>query len=343
MQHDCNTKKELVEYCRLQYADSDIGLQVIDEFEQKYPGPSPIWWYTRECFTYWMLNKTLRTQDVGIIIKMGFFAQDLHRQIEQLYSELDNRRCFTVYRGQGMLNAKFASMSRSKDGLLSFNSFLSTSTNRDVAKMFAESARGNAELTGVLFQMEIDPFVSSIPFASLDKISYYLESENEILFSMHTVFRIGEMKQIDDRLWEVHLKLTSDNDEQLMHLTEHIREKIDAPTGLHRLGSLMFLMGELGKAEEIFHTLVETTSIDDWTGLASLYHMLGYVNNEKGDLSSALTYYKQSLDIELTYLSSDSSKLTREPIQLINRFRVRTLCIWYTPVRYEKPQKDKCP
>jgi tetratricopeptide (TPR) repeat protein len=122
---------------------------------------------------------------------------------------------------------------------------------------------------------------------------------------------LGDIEQVDDQVWEVHLKLTSDNDEQLTRLTDYIREATDASTGLHRLGSLMFVMGEFDKAEDIFHTLLETASSNDWTGLASLYHMLGYVNNEKGNLSTALIYYQQSLDIELTYLPSENSTLCR--------------------------------
>jgi tetratricopeptide (TPR) repeat protein len=311
MEHGKEAIRKFVEYCCLQYKDSRRELQTIEEFEQKYPDPSSIWWYTRECFTYWMLNKALRTQDVEVIIKMGFFAGDLHRQIERLYSESNNHHRRTVYRGQGMLNSAFAKMSRSKNGILSFNNFLSTSPDQDVAQAFAESACENPDLTGVLFQIEIDPSISSTPYACVGGNGYYSDAENEILFSMHTVFRIGEMKQVGDRLWKVHLTLSTDNDEQLTHLTEYIRERTDASTELHRLGSLMFVMGEFDKAEEIFTALLEATSVDDWTGLASLHHMLGYTNYEKGDLSKALVYYQQSLNIDLTYLPSDDSKLCR--------------------------------
>jgi tetratricopeptide (TPR) repeat protein len=258
-----------------------------------------------------MLNKALRVQDVEAIIKMGFFARDLHRQIEQLYSESGDRHCFTVYRGQGVFNGEFMKISQSKGGFLSFNNFLSTSTDRDFAKIFADSARNNADLTGVLFRMEIDPFISSTPFASTSNNGFYPNPEDEILFSMHTIFRIGEMKQIEDRLWEVHLTLTSDSDEQLIRLTEYIREKTDAPTELGRLGSVMFVMGEFDKAEEIFKALLETTSNEDLTGLASLHHMLGYVSHEKGDQSTALHHFKQSQAIQLIHLPSDDPKHCR--------------------------------
>ena len=74
--------------------------------------------------------------------------------------------------------------------------------------------------------MSIDPSISSAPFASIEEVSYF-QTEEEILFSMHTVFRIGEIKQIDENksLYQVELTLTSDNDPQLRILTEHIREE----------------------------------------------------------------------------------------------------------------------
>ena len=311
MEDNKETKGKLVEYCRLQYNGSRLSLKIIEEFDQNYPDPSPIWWYTRECFVYWMLNKALRIQDVEVIIKMGFFARDLHREIEQLHTQSNHRDCFTVYRGQGMGADEFTKMSQSQGGLLSFNSFLSTSTDRMIAQTFADSARNDPDLIGVLFQLEIDPSISSTPFISPDTRGYYADVENEIIFSMHTVFRIGVMKQMEDRLWEVHLTLTSDNDKQINRLTEFIREKTDAPTELHRLGSLMFVMGEFNKAEDIFNALLETTSNEDWTGRASLYHMLGYVNHEKNNQSTALIHFEQSLNIERANLPPDNRKLCR--------------------------------
>ncbi len=45
---------------------------------------------------------------------------------------------------------------------------------------------------------------------------------------MHSLFRIGQIKQIDiknNRLWQVDLTLTSDNDPQLYALTQYIRKE----------------------------------------------------------------------------------------------------------------------
>ena len=299
------SKQELVDFCRKQYAENGNELKIIDEFQEKYDHPSPIWWYTRECFTYSMLNRALRMPDVEITIKMGFFVRDLHRQIESLHRQSNTRRPFVVYRGQGMLTEELERIRASQGCLLSFNNFLSTSETKRVSLAFARQAERNPSLTAVLFRMKINPAVSSTPFASLDRISYYAGKEKEILFSMHTVFRIDDMKQMGKRLWLVNLTLTSNDDEQLNQLTEHIRTTIRGPTGLHRLGTLMIKMGEFSKAEEIFVALANKASKSDRKQLASLENQLGYIHDEKGDLNEALAHYRQSLEIKLSYLSSD--------------------------------------
>jgi tetratricopeptide (TPR) repeat protein len=309
LEDDHQAKRELIDFCRKQYADNDNELKLIDEFDQNYNKSNAIWWYTRECFTYLMLNKALRTQDVEIIIKMGFFVRDLHEQIQGLHIQSNNLQPFIVYRGQGMLNHEFEKMKQSKGCLLSFNTFLSTSTEKIVSMNFAHRARNNPDLTAILFRMEIDPRISSTPFAPLDKISYYSDVEKEILFSMHTVFRIDEMKQIENRFWQVNLRLTSDNDQQLTQLMKYTQETIRGGSGLHRMGALMHKMGEFNKAEEIYTFLLEATS-NDLKESAFLHHQLGYISDQQGDLTNALSHYRKSLEINLTNMSLDDPALS---------------------------------
>ena len=94
-------KNKLVDFCRNHYAGNNAELNVIEEFKETYSKPTSIWWYTRECFTYSMLNRALGTQDVEILIKMSFFICDLHRQLEQLHKAVPVDQVLTVYRGQG--------------------------------------------------------------------------------------------------------------------------------------------------------------------------------------------------------------------------------------------------
>ncbi|CAF1602592.1 unnamed protein product [Didymodactylos carnosus] len=49
--------------------------------------------------------------------------------------------------------------------------------------------------------------------------------EGEILFSVPAIFRIGEMKEFDDGVWNIQLKMTADDDQQLRQLGNYVRHK----------------------------------------------------------------------------------------------------------------------
>jgi hypothetical protein len=70
----------------------------------------------------------------------------------------------------------------SKNGLLSFNNFLSTSLEESISRSYARNVRDEFGMIGILFRMKID-----------------------------------------DRLWQVELEITADDDQQLQALIANIR------------------------------------------------------------------------------------------------------------------------
>jgi tetratricopeptide (TPR) repeat protein len=300
MKHDRQAIKDLATYCRKLY-DGNMGeLKAIKEFERDYRPKSSIWWYTRECFTYQMLNRALRNLEGDTIINMGFFIHDLHRQIEGLHKNQVSSyhgKPFFVYRGQGLSTTDFDKLQKTKGGLMSFNNFLSTSTVRKVSLGFAKGALGKTDTVGILFTMTINPLVSSAPFAAIRDVSYF-NTEEEILFSMHTVFRIGEITRMDKNnpLYQVELKLTADDDEQLRTLTERMRVETPGETGWRRLGQLLLKLNQFDKAEELYKVLLKQTS--DESEKAFYYNQLGYVKDDQGDYKKAIEYYEQGLKID---------------------------------------------
>ncbi|CAF2861834.1 unnamed protein product [Rotaria sp. Silwood2] len=144
--------------------------------------------------------------------------------------------------------------------------------------------------------MFIDPSTSSAPFASLRRVSAY-ENEEEILFSMHTVFRIVDIKQLEDLVWQVDLVLTADNDEELKELTEHIRKETRELTPWNRLGQILFRMGNFNEAEGLYRALCERTSDDNETELSEYYYWLGRIKNAQGEYTEALHFCEQSLEL----------------------------------------------
>ncbi|CAF0851699.1 unnamed protein product [Adineta steineri] len=306
-----NAIKDLATCCHEVFTGNPNELQMINEFERDYDPQKAIWWYTRECFTYKMLNKALRIMDADIIINMGFFLRDVHQQIQQLYEQQVSSygsEPFIVYRGQGLMKSDFEKLQQTKGGLMSFNNFLSTSKNKKISLKFSEDASSKTDMVGILFLMSIDPCIKSTPFASITELSYFKAQEEEILFSMHTVFRVNAIKQMDNnnQLYEVELQLTSDDDQQLHILTDWIREDTDS-TGWNRLGLLLFKIGQFNKAEELYTVLLEQTS--DEGKKATYYNQLGYTKDQKGDYENAIWYHEQALEILQKNLPSNHHAL----------------------------------
>ncbi len=293
--------KEFLTYCREQFAGNYAELENVDKIEKEYRHRQPIWWYTYECFLYSMLNRALRLMEVDLITTMGFFVRDLHQHIAALHSEQyagqSHSDSFTVYRGQGLSQADFDQLHTTQGGLLAFNNFLSTSLDRAVSLAFAESTISNPDLIGVLFEINIDPSISSTSFSNVKNDSYFQEEE-EILFSMHSVFRIGHVKQIEknnNRLWQVELTLTSDHDPQLQELTKSMQNDTKGPTGWFRLGRLMMKVAQFDKAQQVFEVILDRTTNEEEKG--EIYYYLGWIKMDQGKYTEAITDYEKSLEI----------------------------------------------
>ncbi|CAF1632520.1 unnamed protein product, partial [Adineta ricciae] len=301
-------RRAFIQLCREQYIDNARELVIINQFEHDYERHSPAWWYTRECFLYKMLNKALRTQNFDISYQIGFFIRDLHRQIEQLHENPITDTPQILYRGQGMLIDEFKQLKKSKGGLLSFNNFLSTSTSRDTSLRFARRSLNTEGLVSILFEIQVDPAIRSIPYGSLRGVSYY-PTENEVLFSMHSVFRINDIEHMHDRIWNIQLQLTKDTDLQLCKLTDYMRKQICGPNAIHRLASFMMTVRKWDTAKDVFETMLVNGEGRNANELSYISHNLGWIYEEKGDLDKSLEYYRKSIDFDLTYVPHNHTQL----------------------------------
>ncbi|CAF0898807.1 unnamed protein product [Didymodactylos carnosus] len=301
--HKDSTKQELIDLCRMDYAGNNKELNVIDQFDKMYSKEQAIEWYTKECFLYRMLNKALRTQDVDMLFKLGFFIKDLHEELHNLQNSSTTHlgRTITVYRGLGIPNKEFESLQKKVGGLLSMNSFLSTSAQEAVAVRFARNSLGRSDITSVLFEMMVDTEKCRQPFSNIKTVSTY-STEDEILFSMGTVFRIISIKKLKkEGVWNVKLKLNGDEDIELSVLTNHIKRELGESNNLNTLGMLLIKMGENSRAEQYFHMLLDDTSLDQ-SDRALAHNNLGRVYDNKGDYEKALKSYEKSLEIKLISL-----------------------------------------
>ena len=287
-------------YCRGQFTGNDAQLENVDMIEREYHHKQPIWWYTCQSIFYSMLNRALRTMEFDLIVTMGFFVRDLHNHIIALHVEQYGRnkdsKSFIVYRGQGVSVMDFAEMKKTPEGLMSFNNFLSTSLDPAMALALAESNSDDVDLIGVYFEITVNPSITSYSFANVRSVSYYPEEE-EILFSMHSVFRIEQVKQMkkNDRLWQVNLILTSDTDPQLQAVTTLMRKETTGPAGWFQLGRLMMKVAQYDKAQEMFQMILDETTDEKEKG--DIYYYLGWIKYDQGKYTEAVSSYEKALEI----------------------------------------------
>ena len=234
--------KEFTDYCHDQNSLSPLTIKKIKE---EYFDHSPIWWYTGPYCICSMLNYGLRLMDTDIFMKMGFFIRRLHNHMDKVHREQQSKNPvtteFTVFRGQGLSHEYFEKMKQSEGGLMAFNNFLSTSLSREISIGFARQS--NPDDIAILFVMRADPRVSEqagISFVDVQDEGYFKNDEEEILFTTHSVFRIQRMNMIKDAernlMWEVHLTLVGENDQEMGELTRYVRKEMGSSTGWPRLG-----------------------------------------------------------------------------------------------------------
>ena len=100
---------------------------------------------------------------------------------------------------------------------------------------------------------------------------------------------------VSDRLWQIELTLTSEDDHQLRLLTDRIRTETGTGQSWIRLGVLLMKIGHFDKAEDFYMSLLDQTT-DEMEKVMS-YNQLGLIKQEKGEYRQTISLLQQALDI----------------------------------------------
>ena len=223
LDHNNYGKEELLEFSRSKYKDSPTELNQINDFERNYCSENAAMWYTEDSFLCRLLNQSLRIETIDSIVKMRYYIYDLHNELAQLQlQQFDNQTNLILYRGQPMKIDYLNELRENYDGHISFNSFTSATEDLDVAFMFSgDGTTTSPDEVSVIFEMSIDTNIRSTPFA---RIRSTKSDEQEILFSMGGVFRIGEINDVPNHpgVHCIKLKLEHLEDELWNKLTKHL-------------------------------------------------------------------------------------------------------------------------
>lgn len=233
-------KQKMIDFFRKYFQNDARDLKIVDEFAAQYTSDDAITWYRKPGFLFKLLNRASRTQNLDLIFDLRYYIQDLYRQLEIEYQkQRENFTSRTVYRGQKMRDEDFQALCKAKDNkcLISFNSCISTSYDKDVANIFAEIPKEyRVGKTQMLFRISLNGKNNRIPMAYIADIGEGPD-EDEVLIGMGSLFRIGEIQQNPDNdVWNVDLILHDHVNEQLSSMVTYLKEQMGYDSSLLALG-----------------------------------------------------------------------------------------------------------
>jgi tetratricopeptide (TPR) repeat protein len=289
-----NARNDMRSECEKAYLGNSLELTKIDQFFRTYSPTDCIRWYTQDCFVYRLLNKAFRTENLDLIFKFRFFIVDLYHQLKQLHRPFTG----TLWRGQTISVAELQRLKNTKEKLVSVNTFFSTTRSSNRAVSFSGQGNGLPQLESVVFQIDVDEKMCDTPtFADITNLSS-MPQENEILFTMNTIFRLVDIESWNN-IWIVHLVLTDSNQQKLRDLIDHFKKEMDEEQipPLLMLGEFLWKMGDFDRAERYYQMMLRELPPGHEL-IGKVYNNLGLIGLEKGDFRLATRFFKKALRLQ---------------------------------------------
>jgi hypothetical protein len=100
MQQTLHSKREMVENCKAYCRQKANELEDIELFDKTYKSSEAIQWYTKDSFVYRLVNKALRTEDIGALYTYRFFIADVCTNLSSKHNLLKKKQqILKLYRG----------------------------------------------------------------------------------------------------------------------------------------------------------------------------------------------------------------------------------------------------
>lgn len=202
-----------------------------------------------------------------------------------------------VYRGQTVAATELDNIKANIGRLISLNSFISTTPDRQFAEMMSGFGEAMPVLASVLFEIHIDRTNTKhyLPFADITHLSI-MQKEKEVLLSMGSVLRI-ETVFMDNttHINLIRLTLCSHENVRLSELKQTMGIGCYAPPlvsqsySILSLARILIYMGEYDKASRLYHLAREHYRRE---GIHDIYFdiifdmMRPFFNISRGDYSN---------------------------------------------------------
>ncbi|CAF1500772.1 unnamed protein product [Rotaria magnacalcarata] len=136
-------------------------------------------------------------------------------------------------------------------------------------------------------------------------IQCYTKEENEVSFTIGTIFEINIVEELSDTIWHVKLTLCDDdNDLNRIDDDNDLKCEIDHISDISFLVKIFIYINELGKAKDLYN-LILTDLPSDHRDRISIKNNIGAIHFGNGQYCDALKYYRQALKISRLLIPKD--------------------------------------
>jgi tetratricopeptide (TPR) repeat protein len=318
MTRDEYAKEEMLKVCTTYCEDNgdQKELKNIETYRETYISEHAVYWYTKDCFLYKLLNKALRSERIYLLCKFGTFIVDLSEQINKLYKERrehNGPETIKLYRGQYISKSELKQMRANVGQLISTNGFVSTTTEPEVATRFIKNASKSLDLLPLLFEITASTDLQSVAFADITHLSCFPD-EKETLFRLGAVFKVDSIENHSTipNLFVVKMTATDEGFETVKNYSESSKHDLEGADESILLGRLLIDMGQYKEAKIYFEELIESikqTKKENDIACAPLYHNLGRVYACMGALNQAHKLMISALEIRQKNLSHNDPEI----------------------------------
>ncbi|CAF2848704.1 unnamed protein product [Rotaria sp. Silwood2] len=187
-------KEQFESFCMESTNNNSSQQTIFKEFIQNYKSDQAISLYTSTSCLHRLLNRTCRLGNLKDMFRLSFYMTDLYTQLKDLHEEQLEwyQEHIDVYRRRPMSTAEFKKLQESIGDLVVTKSFLSTTTEKDVAAVYSGIGTSDPNIVPAILHLRINKQRSETkPFVFI-RYHSQVRTDDEVLISIGTVFRIEE-------------------------------------------------------------------------------------------------------------------------------------------------------
>lgn len=306
--------------CQRFYAHNKVMLNQIDEFlspSNGYSSNRATRYYTRDSFLYRRINTALRQQNFQAILDFHFFLIDMQYQMQENYAQFSSLYydgdIMTFYRGQRMSKEEIESLkeNRRTGSLITVNSYLSTSINRDIAVTYIHKS-SNEQLLPVICEINAEYKNPKInrrkPFSYIGHLSHYGYTELEVLFSVGSFFRVDDVDfNKVEKIYIIKLTFIYDEDHYIITDDYSVLKACSIEEKIFKTGDLLSKHAKLGDIKA--YTFYQRFLSDDFSISikAACYTGLGWLAFKQKQFDSAIVNQVKALKMNEQFNNENPS------------------------------------